>query len=132
MASDFTMRGVPEMKTRMRRFQTRFPDVVGLAMRQETEIELTEVKRRTPVDTGELRASEFVLGPLREGQMIRTFIVAGGPAAPYAIYVHEDPDVFHKVGQWKYIESVIVESRAFMGKRVARRIRINLNQSILE
>jgi hypothetical protein len=51
--------------------------------------------------------------------------VAGGPAAPYAIFVHEDPDAIHKVGQWKYIESVVKESVPYMAVRIARRIDLN-------
>jgi hypothetical protein len=38
--------------------------------------------------------------------------------------VHEDLDAFHKVGQAKYLESVIMESRGFIGARVARRLNI--------
>lgn len=127
-----TLRGKQSMQQKFRRYQTRFPSEVGKALYQETQIELTEVKRRTPVDTGELRASEYIRGPFQEGRKITIMIVAGGPSAPYAIYVHEDPTAFHKVGQWKYLESVIMESRQFMGRRVARRVRMNTNQSILE
>lgn len=57
--------------------------------------------------------------------MVWTNIVAGGPSAPYAIYVHEDLEAFHKVGQAKYIESVLMESRPFMAARVAKRIDLN-------
>src|SRR6266699_5705199 len=119
------MEGGDKMRERLRKLVAKFPDEVGRALYQETNVELTEVKRRTPVDTGELRASEHVAGPFREGRKIYTKIVAGGPSAPYAFYVHEDPDAFHPVGQWKYIESVLLESRAYMGARVAQRIRTN-------
>jgi len=117
------------MQAKLRRFANKFPDEVGRALYQEAQVELTEVKRRTPVDTGELRASEHVVGPIilakGQGRIIYVLIVAGGVAAPYALYVHEDPDAFHKVGQWKYIESVILESRAYMAARVASRIELN-------
>jgi hypothetical protein len=113
------------MREKFARLRKRFPDEVGLALYQETQIELTEVKKRTPVDTGNLRASEHVEGPIRDGRTIYTLIVAGGPSAPYAIFVHEDPDAFHKVGQWKFIESVIMESAPHMAARVAKRIDLN-------
>lgn len=119
------MTGAKEMRAKLARLRERFPDEIGLALRQETEVEATEVKKRTPVDTGALRASVHVEGPFREGRRVWTEIVAGGPAAPYAIYVHEDPDALHKVGQWKYIESVIQESTPFMSARLARRIDLN-------
>jgi len=113
------------MRRKLQRLADRFPDEVGRALYIETEIESKEVKRRTPVDKGALRASVHVVGPTREGRTIYTFIVAGGPAAPYALFVHEDLAAFHKVGQAKYIESVIMESRPFMGRRVAARIELN-------
>lgn len=111
------------MRARIRLISQTVPERVASALYMESEIEAKEVKRRTPVDKGPLRASVHVLGPFRSGRKIWTSIVAGGPAAPYAIYVHEDPDAIHPVGQWKFLESVIMESRPFMGARVAARIR---------
>jgi hypothetical protein len=113
------------MQAKLKRLQERFPDMVTAALFQETEVEVKEVKRRTPVDTGTLRNTVRQVGPRKEGRKIITFIAAGGPAAPYAIYVHEDLDVFHKVGQAKFIESVIMESRPYLAARVARRIELN-------
>lgn len=103
---------------------TKYGDTVGVSLMYETEIETTESKKRTPVDKGALRATVHAEGPFREGRRIYSMIVAGGPAAAYAIYVHEDPDAFHLVGQWKFIESVIMESRAFFGGRVAARAQL--------
>lgn len=95
------------------------------ALRQEAEIEMTEAKRRTPVDTGNLRGSEHVEGPTMSGRVLRAALVAGGPAAPYAVYVHENLDALHPVGQAKYIESVLLESMPYMADRIARRVRFN-------
>ena len=109
-------------------FKRNFGKHLGRALYQETSIELTEVKRRTPVDKGALRASERLEGPLRTGpneSIIYMLILAGGPAAPYAIYVHEDLEAIHPVGQAKFIESVLLESRPYMAARVAKRIDLN-------
>jgi len=124
MSSGASLRRAREARGEIQKIHNNLLDEVGRALYIETEIELKEVKRRTPVDTGELRASEHTVGPIRRWRNIYTEIVAGGPAAPYAIYVHEDPDAFHKVGQWKYIESVLFESRPFMAARVAKRIEL--------
>ena len=110
------------MRGKLAELRRGMPDEVGRALFIEMQIEATEAKRRTPVDTGELRASIHVEGPFRSGRRIWCSIVAGGPAAPYAIRVHEDLEAFHKVGQAKYIESVVVESRPYMAARVAKRI----------
>lgn len=119
------LNGAAEMKRKVQKIKKNLPDEIARALYAETEIEAKESKRRTPVDTGELRASIHVLGPERSGLMIYTMIVAGGPAAPYAVYVHENLDAFHKVGQAKFIESVIMESRPYMASRVAKRIEMN-------
>lgn len=119
------LKNADAVRAKLRAFRDKFPDEVMRALYLETEVEVKEAKRRTPVDEGTLRGTVHQQGPTRNFRHIYTLIVAGGPAAPYAIYVHEDPDVFHKVGQWKYIESVIMESRMYFGARVAKRIELS-------
>jgi hypothetical protein len=48
--------------------------------------------------------------------------VAGGGTVDYALIVHEDLEAFHRVGQAKYIESVLNESKRSMPARIAKRI----------
>lgn len=117
-----------EFKRRLKNFRRNFGKEIGRAIYQEVSIEKKEVVRRTPVDKGALRASIRVEGPLRTGpndSIIYALIVAGGPSAPYALYVHEDLEAIHPVGQAKFIESVLLESRPFMAKRIAARIDLN-------
>lgn len=131
MASGAYLNGT-DFKARLRRVSTRYPDVVGAGLFQETQIEATEVKKRTPVYAGPpgpskpipgvLRASVQAIGPFREGRIIYTKIIAGGAAGAYAARQHEETTWFHKIGQAKYIESVIVESAPFMASRVGKRI----------
>jgi len=90
----------------------------------ETEVEVTEVKQRTPVRYGNLQDSVHQVGPTQEGNTFYSEIVAGGPSAPYAFFVHENLEAFHKVGQAKFLESVILESRPHMAARIARRIEL--------
>ena len=118
-------KGSADMRAKLKKFGSGMPREIGQALYQETSVEATEVKKRTPVEHGDLRASIFVLGPFVEGRTIWCLIACGGPSAPYAIYVHEDLQAFHKVGQAKFLESVILESRSFMGARVAARVSIN-------
>lgn len=125
MASGSSMSGGDAMRAKLKRIAERFPDEVARALYMETQVEATEVKKRTPVDEGTLRASVHVIGPVREGRKIYTLIAAGGPSAPYAIFVHEDLAAFHKVGEAKFIESVILESRPYLAARVAKRIELN-------
>jgi hypothetical protein len=124
------MTGAARMRQRLLRLANKIPDEVGRALFQETEVETTEAKRRCPVDEGTLRGTIHSVGPIRQWRTIYTLITCGGPAAPYAVYVHENLDAFHKVGQAKFIESVILESAPYMLSRVAKRM--DLNRVILE
>ena len=98
------------------------------------EIEMTEAKDRTPVDTGALRASGHVINPVNGDELTAT-LGFGGPAGignqgdtnhvdvGYALTVHEDLDAHHPVGQAKYLESPIRESARFFAIRVANTMR---------
>lgn len=84
---------------------------------------MTEAKKRTPVDTGVLRSSGFVQGPMIKDRGLEARLVFGGPAAGYAAKVHEDLAARHRVGQAKYLESVVVEHKGSFASEIAARIR---------
>lgn len=129
MGAELRLVGAQEMINRLKKIELTFPDHFGAALRKEAEIEATECKKRCPVYVGPtgpgypipgvLRASIHVEGPFREGRRIWCDIVAGGAAGAYAMVQHEELSFFHVVGQAKYIESVIMESRRYMPARVA-------------
>jgi hypothetical protein len=124
MASGARLSGKVEMQGRFRNVTTNYGDRVGRAAYAEMGIEEAEVIKRTPKLSGDLRGTIHRIGPRQEGKTISVLIVAGGPDAPYAWIVHEDLEAIHKIGQAKYLESVIMESRSFIGARVARRLNI--------
>jgi hypothetical protein len=109
----------------LRKIQAFAPDEFARALYQEAQIELTEIKKRTPVDTGALRASERLEGPNRNGRQISVTVLAGGPSAPYAFFVHEDLEAYHKQGEARYIENPLKESAPYLPARVAKRIDLN-------
>lgn len=102
---------------------TKASTTAGRALREEAEIEMTEAKQRTPVDTGALRASGRVEGPEIRGEEVSVTFQFGDAAAPYALYVHENMDAFHKVGQAKFLESTLIESQPYLAARIAKRIK---------
>jgi hypothetical protein len=114
--------GVQAVRAKLDRIAQRIPDRVGNALYAEAEIEMGEAKRRTPVDTGALRASGHVGFPVFEGRDIAVTLNFGGPAAPYALVVHEDLGAWHAVGQAKYLESTLLESAPFLPTRIATRL----------
>jgi hypothetical protein len=116
--------GTQAMIGKIRDYARTFPDRAGAALRKETEIEATEARKRTPVDTGNLRGTVHAEGPERKGRTISCDVVAGSSSEDYAFIVHEDMDAHHRVGQAKYIESTINESAPHMLERVASRLQI--------
>lgn len=121
----FQLNGIPAMQARIRKAGKSFRLELERALYEEAHVELKEVIIRTPLQYGPLRASEHVEGPFWEGDTAYATIVAGGPAAPYALYVHENEEAFHKIGQDHYISSVLEESASFMGQRILKRMRLN-------
>lgn len=125
-AFDVRLTGATEMKQELRAAADRHPGLVLQALVVEAEIEMAEAKRRTPVDTGALRASGHVSTPRHSDGVFAIDLAFGGPAAPYAAIVHEDPDAHHPVGQWKYLESVVLESAPHLAARVWERVKEGL------
>lgn len=121
----FKLDGVAAMQAKIRAFAKRMPDKAAVALFRESEIEMTEAKRRTPVDTGTLRASGFVYPPERNGNRISVLLSFGGAAETYAIIVHEDLEAHHRIGQAKYLESVLSESAGHMLTRIGRRLGVD-------
>lgn len=119
------VKGADAIKAKLQRMARMIPNEVARALYEEAGIEAKESQRRTPVDTGELRGSHLVKKPEISGRNITVVIEVGGPAAPYAWHVHENLEAYHKVGRSKYLESTILESKAFMAARIARRIDLN-------
>jgi len=117
--------GEAAMIDRLERMANAIPGQVGRALYEEAQIELTEAKRRTPWDTGALRASGKVNKPEGSGRELSVKIEFGGPTAGYAIYVHEDLEAFHPYGQAKFLESTLLESAPYMAERIAKRLDFN-------
>lgn len=128
MPSGARWKGKAEMRGKVITLTLGRIGAVQRAQRLETEIEATECRRITPVDKGNLVGTIHVTGPEREGNRIKTSIVAGGPAADYAVIVHEDLEADHSRsnnpnGQAKYIEQPLMESKPFMAERIAKTAR---------
>lgn len=92
------------------------PKEIARAVYEFAEGEVLPVaKERTPVDYGTLRDSGVVSQPKIKGvnqhvDNISVEIGFGGAAAHYAIYVHEDLDAKHEVGQAKFLSSAMDEA----------------------
>jgi hypothetical protein len=122
--ADFLL-GRAELERRLLQIASEAPQEVARALYAEAQIEANESKRRTPVDTGSLRASHEVQRPQVNGRDISVDITVGGPAAPYAIVVHEDLEADHPVGRARFLASTLEESAPHMAQRLSKRIDLN-------
>lgn len=98
------------------------PGGIARALYAEALVIQRESMKRTPVDTGALRASHVTKAPESNGGEISVKIEVGGPAAPYAVFVHENMAAHHEVGQAKFLESAILEGSVGLRERIAKRI----------
>lgn len=131
----FAMKGVKEMQAKILSVARKTPTRVKGALFVEANVEMTEAKRRTPVDVnyaggrrpphpGQLRASGTVHPPEQSGKRLFVVLSFGGGAVDYAVWVHEILDNFHPVGRAKYLESTLNESAPFMARRIAERLKL--------
>ncbi|MEM4167752.1 MAG: HK97 gp10 family phage protein [Candidatus Caldarchaeum sp.] len=84
-------------------------------VRELADMILEDAKRRTPVRTGALRNS----GHIRSLDEDRFLIAFGGPAAPYAYYVHENLKARHRVGEAKYLEKAMANAQRYLQELLA-------------
>ena len=130
MASGVTVTGGDAIRRKLATLAKRFPEAQARALYQEAQVEMTESKRRCPVDTGTLRASGHVNRPVTQGKKTTVDMGYGGAASGYALIVHEDLEANHNSppfggGQAKYLESVLMESAPHMTTRIAQRVKFN-------
>lgn len=122
---EFELQNAKEVQAALDKIWKATPKEAGRALYEEAQIERTESMNRTPVLTGALKGSHRVEGPDFSADAIICKITVGGPAIKYAWPVHENLDAFHRVGQAKFLESTLMQSKPYMAKRVANRIDLN-------
>lgn len=127
---DTSVTGSPElygfeaMNKRILNLIRALPDEIERAMIIEETDTLLLAQSRTPVKTGDLRAS----GQLGETQISGNEIaipITFGIDLTYAIYVHENLEAQHpNGGQAKFLESAVLDRILDKSKRVAANIKL--------
>lgn len=134
---DVDIRGQKEVLAELDKYWARVKKALAAALYVEGQQIITAAKELTPVDEGTLRSSGFGGLPKETGNGgYRVEIGFGGPAGSgnhegdtnsedvgYAVYVHEDLNAHHVVGQAKYLEVPINRAASGMARRIASRIR---------
>ena len=114
--------GINEMRDKMAKLAAALPKAEVRATNKFGRIELAEMKKITPVDTGELVDSGSYSVTVN-GSLIRLMFLF---SAHHAAIVHEDLEAFHPRGQAKYVESVLNESGPHFLERVAADVKSDL------
>ena len=104
------------------RFLNETPGIVvkdlEAALLQEAENVMGVSKRRTPVDTGNLRATGHVKNPETHGGITSVVLAYG---TDYAVHVHERP-ARHPSGRSKYLQSAVEDNAKGMSGRLRKRV----------
>ncbi len=112
--------GLSELRRKLGAVTARMPSKIEAALHREAQKIATKSRRRTPVDTGALRASHHVEAPRRSGRDVSVRIGVGGPAVSYAHRVHEDLEARHTVGEAKFLENSVTEAIPGMAARIGK------------
>ena len=120
----FSLEGDERLKKFFETAEKETPLAVAQAIWEEANMIFAKSQILVPVDTGVLRGSGGVSAPDGLGGG-RTYvdIFYGGPAAPYALYVHEILGNYHNPpAQAKYLEQPFMEALNTIQKNIAGRI----------
>ena len=101
------------------------PKFAARALREEADEAFLLSQAFVPVRTGTLLTSGEVHGPFVKGSKVYADITYGGPAAPYAIFVHELPPsraTHDYPTRWKYLENPVRVYAQGMGERMTTRV----------
>jgi len=107
------------------------PRFAAQALYEEASEAFLISQEAVPVRFGILRASGEVRGPFVRGSQVEVFISYGGPAAPYAVFVHELPPSRAKHDpptRWKYLENPVRLYSKDMAKRMTTRVLDMINR----
>ena len=92
MTITFKLKGVGNLSKKLEKYTKLASEETKRTLFMEAEGIMAESKEKfVPVMTGALRGSGFVEPPKVQGGNMSVTLGYGGPAAPYAVVVHENP-----------------------------------------
>jgi hypothetical protein len=119
----FTLEGDLELKAILEAAREKSPLAVAQAIWEEANLIFAKSQVLVPVDTGVLRGSGGVSAPQKGTTGYFVDIFYGGPAADYAMYVHEIIGNYHKPPtQAKYLEQPFMEALPQIQNNISTRI----------
>jgi hypothetical protein len=115
--------GDKELVSALQAGKEQTPRAIAQAIYEEANLIFARSQVLVPVDTGVLRGSGGVSSPQMGTQGYFVDIYYGGPAAPYALYVHEIIGNYHNPPtQAKYLEQPVMEAMSTIQENIKGRI----------
>ena len=115
--------GFEELRRNIFNLIRALPDEIKRAQITEETGTLKLAQDRTPVKTGDLKASGH-LGEYVVSGYESSIPIIFGIDLTYAIYVHENLEAHHDVGQAKFLESAVLDRILDKSKRMAASIQL--------
>jgi len=118
------VKGTKELQRALEKLGDRAQAELGKALYAEAELIMTESKKQCPVDTGTLRSTGYVKQSEEKGDLVEVEMGYGGPAAPYAVWVHELTELHHNPPtKAKYLEDPVKAATPKLPGALAKRLR---------
>ena len=115
--------GDKELANALQAGKEQTPRAIAQAIYEEANVIFARSQVLVPVDTGILRGSGGVSSPQQGDKGYFVDIFYGGPAAPYALYVHEIIGNYHNPPtQAKYLEQPVMEAMSTIQENIKGRI----------
>jgi len=123
MGIRFDLNGDEQLVKALKSGKEKSPQAIAQAIWEEANMIFAKSQILVPVDTGVVRGSGGVSAPQMGSQGYFVDIFYGGPAAPYALYVHEIIGNYHNPPtQAKYLEQPLMEAMDGLQSRLKGRI----------
>lgn len=131
MTTTTNVEGVQRIQQSFKAMPEALRAVLGQELFWEAQEAYLKSQELVPVDTGTLKSSGTVVGPVDEGDTLSVTIGYGGAAGEYAVYVHEDLEASHLAPtQAKFLEAAIIEQSRLMGRRISEVVRNTLGKMV--
>jgi len=115
------LEGTDRLTAVLKRAEMQNTDALKQAMSAEGAATMVVAKNLTPWQFGALRDSGKVEEPKETREGVDVQLTFGGPSAPYALYVHERVDVFHKAPtQAKFLETAMLQRAPEFNRNLAK------------
>jgi hypothetical protein len=114
--------GLDELKFALNNSSPYLTDIFEMSLAEESAVIFARSQMLVPVATGVLKGSGYVTPIQRQGTITYQDIGYGGPAAGYAMWVHESFSEHKEPTQRKYLERPVNERSRYLQKNIAIRM----------